>query len=125
MRETGCLRPRRGHDASDRAGRAEPGKLEREGNETPLTIILDQVEEVFAAPHHRQPTQAAPRQDRASRPRAPRPLPGDQEVTDFLEPAKSLFGQPEPLIQGKLILCFRKEWSLSHRSLDSARDDDL
>ncbi|MEW6737554.1 MAG: CHAT domain-containing protein, partial [Acidobacteriota bacterium] len=53
----------------------------------PLTIIIDQVEEIFM----RQPQQ-------------------EQELNDFFNALKTVYANPDQRPQGKLILSFRKEW---------------
>ena len=58
----------------------------RREQERPLTVILDQVEEMWA-----------------------NPLPGEEEV-EFRQTLKQIFGVREERPQGRLLLSFRKEW---------------
>ncbi|HQY94870.1 CHAT domain-containing protein, partial [Caldilinea sp.] len=65
----------------------------------PLTVILDQVEEVYTRPDPQMPG----------------------EMADFLDALAARFGDPATRPQGRLILSFRKEWLAEIEKLLAAR----
>ena len=69
------------------AARAQWCQHEQQSGE-PLTLILDQVEEVYTRPHPARP----------------------EELTHFLDALQTLLADPRQRPRGKLILGFRQEW---------------